>query len=33
MTAGLNPAEELEDEEFVELVWRALQSISLDSGD
>ena len=33
MTAGLNPAEELEDDEFVELVWRALQSVSLTSGE
>jgi hypothetical protein len=33
MTAGLNPAEELDDEELVELVWRALQTVGLASGE
>ncbi len=29
MNAGLNPAEETEDEELAEVVWRALQSVEL----
>jgi len=33
LTVGLNPPEELEDEEFTELVWRALQSVDLAADD
>jgi hypothetical protein len=29
MNLGLNPPDETEDEEFAELVWRALRSIKL----
>ena len=29
MNAGLNPAEDTEDEELAEMVWRALQSVEL----
>jgi hypothetical protein len=33
MAVGLNPPDETEDEELVEVVWRALQSIELADGD
>jgi hypothetical protein len=33
MAAGLNPPDEIEDEELVELVWRALQSVELATAD
>lgn len=33
MNAGLNPPEEIEDEELAEVVWRALQSTELADGE
>jgi hypothetical protein len=33
INAGLNPREEIEDEELAEAVWRALQAIELAEGE
>ena len=33
MNVGLNPPEDIEDEELAEVLWRALQSIQLAGGE
>lgn len=33
MNVGLNPADDVEDEELVEVVWRALEPSGLTNGD